>query len=587
MKDTAGGLSSDLLASKTMEEAAFAVLTSMLAVAKKALGESPYASKGKLLRGIVHLRSADGYRAIVVLEQGALKAERVGVGAGAAFSAYLPSASAWRWVSAYRSPVAIDVGLGRVEPALRDADKIQGHVMDMWDGTLGRESTARFLERSSTHLYAMPLHAPAGIVGMVSLEADCRSAMGRPFIWSSCGELLNLFAFVAAPYLASRPPAAGPEEPETNVLLPVVGASMRGLVRMARVFAEQEEILLITGPTGAGKSRFARFCHAQSPRREGPFVYVDLLSIPDELQLGELFGWKKGAFSGATADNPGAVARAEGGTLFIDEIDKLSMRAQAGLLHVLEERSYRSLGDSGGERKANVRFLVGTNARLEEAVKAGNFREDLYYRVNVLPLRLPPLDERMEEIGLWAAYMVARRHQERAVAGSACISEAAVALLERRSWPGNLRQLDNVIRRAYVLALLDRVDGGGDVVLDTGCMERALAQEAGREGISAADGSGLLTWLARAADAFVEEAERRAGEGGVFDLDWADAFRGFVLGTAVRRQGGEDQAFRILGKGVSVEHRNHKKMLKRELERVADFCRTLGWEARYPFRDLE
>ena len=115
--------------------------------------------------------------------------------------------------------------------------------------------------------------------------------------------------------------------------------------------------------------------------------------------MAELFGWRKGAFSGAVKDNPGCVARAEGGTLFIDEIDKLSLKAQAGLLHVLEDRTYRALGEAGSDQKANVRFIVGTNANLPEAVRRGTFREDLYYRINVLPVRVPPLDERRDEIG--------------------------------------------------------------------------------------------------------------------------------------------------------------------------------------------
>lgn len=586
MKDfTVAELADALIVSNTLEEATAAVLTRMLATAERALEASSYASKGKMLRGIVHLRSADGYRAIVVLERGSLKAERVGLDASASFSAYLPSASAWRWVCAYGSPVAIDVAVGRVEPVSGGVLQDRSNGLGASGSVLGRESTVRFLERSATHLLAMPLHTPSGIVGMISLEADCRMAMGRPFVWSSCRDTLYLLAFLAAPYLVARPLAARPEEAETHPLLPVVGGSMQGFVRMARVFAGQGETLLITGPTGAGKSRFARFCHAQSQRRRGPFEHVDLLSVPDELQMGELFGWKKGAFSGATLDNLGAVARAEGGTLFIDEIDKLTVKAQAGLLYLLEERRFRPLGESGGEKKADVRFLVGTNANLQEAVKAGHFREDLYYRVNVLALRLPPLDERGDEIALWAAYMVDRRHREGGMGGSASISKAAIALLENHRWPGNLRQLDNVIRRAYIFALVDGLEGGGDILLNEHCFEWALAQEAGRDGASLSGISGVGALLIRAADAFVREAERREADGGILDLDLADAFRGFVLGTAARRMGGEEQAFRLLGKAASVDHRNHKKIFRREMERVAELYRVLALGERSPFDD--
>src|SRR5262249_7450564 len=151
----------------------------------------------------------------------------------------------------------------------------------------------------------------------------------------------------------------------------------------------------------------------------------------------ELFGWRKGAFTGALKDNPGALGRAEGGTLFIDEVDKLSLRAQTGLLHVLEERMYRPLGDPGSERPANVRFIAGTNANLSQAVKEGRLREDLYYRINVLPVQLPPLAERRDEVAAWAIFMARRRHEESYAGGQAELSQGAIAVLIAEPWPGN------------------------------------------------------------------------------------------------------------------------------------------------------
>ena len=348
---------------------------------------------------------------------------------------------------------------------------------------------------------------------------------------------------------------------------------MEPLVRIAKVFAQQDETLLLTGPTGAGKSRFARYCHARSRRSGGPFEAIDLLSIPDELQMGELFGWRKGAFSGALGDNPGALARAEGGTLFLDEIDKLGLKAQAGLLHVLEERHYRPLGEGQGERKADVRFVIGTNTNLFEAVKAGRFREDLYYRINVLPLRLPPLDERADEIAGWAAYMVARRHREGSARGEARLSKAALGPLEARKWPGSLRQLDNVVRRAYALALVELGAAQGEVVLEERHVARALGYEAGEH----ADGP--IGRLSRAAEALVDAAEKKSEMGGSLDLDLVDGLRGFVLREAASRAGGVEAAYRLLGKGVVVEHRNHKKSFRREMERVLELCRALGGAA--------
>src|SRR5206468_257763 len=131
----------------------------------------------------------------------------------------------------------------------------------------------------------------------------------------------------------------------TDPLLPVVGPSMEGLINLLRVFSRQEETVLISGPTGTGKSRLARWCHAQSPRRERTFETVDLQTVPVDIQMAALFGWRKGAFTGAVGDQAGWVEQADGGTLFLDEVDKLSLSAQAGLLQLLEERRYRVLGD--------------------------------------------------------------------------------------------------------------------------------------------------------------------------------------------------------------------------------------------------
>src|SRR5262249_55915466 len=142
---------------------------------------------------------------------------------------------------------------------------------------------------------------------------------------------------------------------EPDDLLPVIGAATAKIVEVLRVFAQQEETLCITGPTGAGKSRLARWCHARSKRHTRPFEILDLLGVSEELQAGELFGWRKGAFTGAIHDPPGAVARAQGGTLFIDEIDKLTFKTQASLLRLLEERAYRPLGERAGDRRADVR----------------------------------------------------------------------------------------------------------------------------------------------------------------------------------------------------------------------------------------
>jgi MoxR-like ATPase len=564
-----------LVAAANFEDAAASVLSAMIDIATQAIAAGRFSGRGKVMRGMVHLRPGDGYRRLLVVEEGTRRAVPVGSPAGAGSGdsgsgAYLPSATAWRWVAENRAPVSIDVNLGRVrvhrgeEPVvIREKGLLSGQFES-------RESVTRLLQRAATHVLVVPLRAPGGAVeGMISIEAACQSALGQDLLWADCGKRLQTLADVAAPYLLALPLGAATPAPPDE-FLPVVGASMAGIIQMARVFALQDETILIGGPTGAGKSRLARWCHEQSPRRGKRFEGLDLNTVPEDLQMAELFGWRKGAFSGAVSDNPGFIARGEGGTLFIDEIDKLSLRAQAGLLHMLEERRYRPLGEGAGERRADVRFIVGTNADLQAAVRAGRFREDLYYRINVLPVKVPPLDERTDEIPAWAHWMLNRRHRARVADGEARLSDDATRALLRSRWPGNLRQLDNIVRRAYAIALVNDESPPREVVLQAAHVERALGYD------KDVDMSSAVDLLERAAEAFVAEAARRGKDGPLLDLDLADGFRGFVLGAAARKSGSVEGAFRLLNKESMVSNRNHRKALKRELERATALCRELG-----------
>ncbi len=552
-----------LRAASSFQEAATLVLRRMLEVCDAALTPAERAGKGRILRGMVHLRPSGGYRGLVVIEHGA---ERPAAASGLDES-LVPSTTAWRWIEAQRAPVAIDVSLGVATVMDARGDRSPEVRAGKGDARLeGQESRVRLLGRDATHLYALPFGARAGgLDGMISIEATCRGAMGAAFIWPRCGAELSLLADLAAPYFAALPVQVEPSA-EVDPLLPVVGRATAGIVRLLRVFARQDETILLSGPTGSGKSRLARFCHERSLRQRGPFVVVDLLAVPEETQMGELFGWKKGAFTGAQADHRGSVARAETGTLFLDEIDKLSMKAQAGLLQLLEDRRYRALGDES-ERVADLRFLVGTNVDLEAAVRAGRFREDLYYRVNVLPVRLPALGERVDEIPRWAEHMADRRGREGGVTSTRLAVDAGLSLAAR-AWPGNLRQLDNVIRRAFVIALAERGEDRGALLIEARHVDEALAFDR-----SGAGEEGLFPLLQRAATAFAAAVETG---GGRVDLDLADAFRGLVLAGMVRRTGSRDEAFRRLGKAGLLKNRNHHKALKREIARVIALAGALG-----------
>jgi DNA-binding NtrC family response regulator len=219
-----------------------------------------------------------------------------------------------------------------------------------------------------------------------------------------------------------------------------------GLLRKA---ASTQVTVLLTGETGVGKERFARTLHAMSPRADKPFVAINCAALPHELIESELFGAEKGAFTGAGAARPGRFERADGGTLFLDELGELPLAAQAKLLRVLQTGEVERLGATA-TRKVDVRVVAATNVDLEAAVEAGRFRRDLMYRLNVYPIAIPPLRERVEDIELLANHMLRQfmaLHNKR-VAG---ITDRALDAMRGYSWPGNVRELENLIERGLII----------------------------------------------------------------------------------------------------------------------------------------
>jgi DNA-binding NtrC family response regulator len=240
--------------------------------------------------------------------------------------------------------------------------------------------------------------------------------------------------------------------PLTAAVGHVVGASAGFLSVCHKIqqVANASTTVLFTGETGVGKERFARMLHETSARSKGPFVALNCAAIPDSLLEADLFGVERGAFTGATESRPGKFERANGGTLFLDEVGTLGLAAQAKLLRALQEREVERVGGAG-TRPIDVRLIAATNADLEADVAAGRFRADLYYRLSVFPLLIPPLRERREDIPPLLHHFVARFSELHARQVRGFTPRALEALLDY-AFPGNIRELENVIERAVLLA---------------------------------------------------------------------------------------------------------------------------------------
>ena len=237
-----------------------------------------------------------------------------------------------------------------------------------------------------------------------------------------------------------------------------IGASkpMKEVFKLIRKYATTDYPVLITGETGTGKELTARAIHERSIRKNKPFIAINCTAVPPDLLEAELFGYEKGAFTGAYKTKQGKVELADGGTLFLDEIGDMPLDIQSKLLRFLQDYSFERLGGTK-TLKADVRIIAATNVDLERAVKEGKFREDLFYRLNVLTIKLPPLRERGEDVVIMAQYFLEKSAKElnKSIKG---FTEKALEAIRNYTWPGNVRELINVVRKACVLAKGDYID---------------------------------------------------------------------------------------------------------------------------------
>jgi two-component system response regulator PilR (NtrC family) len=324
--------------------------------------------------------------------------------------------------------------------------------------------------------------------------------------------LQGLLAQAQAEHAAEELPASGD--------LIGVGGTMRKVQALVGKVARADTGVLITGESGTGKEVVARLIHRYSERAKGPFIAINCGALPEALLESELFGFEKGAFTGATAMKRGLFEEASGGILFLDEIGEMPLPLQVKLLRVIQERKVRRVGASE-ERPVDVRIIAATNRDLRTWAQEGKFREDLYYRLNILAIELPPLRERAEDLPLLAEYFL-RRFCKKLGKGAMSLHPDTLEMLKAYRWPGNVRELENLMERCVAL------NPGGPITKD-------LLPE------------GLLEGGAPRAKAAAELAIPAEG----FDLEaYLKALRGFFLRRALDEVGGvKTKAGKRLGMG--------------------------------------
>jgi two-component system nitrogen regulation response regulator GlnG len=261
-------------------------------------------------------------------------------------------------------------------------------------------------------------------------------------------ELLSVVERALAAPAAIADPALEPRDGEER--LPLIGRSpaMQEIYRTIARLTTTDLTVMVNGESGTGKELVARALHDYGRRRAGPFVAINMAAIPRELIESELFGHERGAFTGAHNRSQGRFEQAAAGTLFLDEIGDMPPEAQTRLLRVLQEGEFTSVGGRQPIR-ANVRIVAATHRDLRQAIRAGQFREDLFYRLNVVPIRLPPLRERAEDIGVLARHFLDKAREGGLPAKT--LDQGAIDALRAYRWPGNVRELENLMRRLAAL----------------------------------------------------------------------------------------------------------------------------------------
>ncbi|MEO0819710.1 MAG: nitrogen regulation protein NR(I) [Pseudomonadota bacterium] len=336
--------------------------------------------------------------------------------------------------------------------------------------------------------------------------------------------------------------AVASEQTPAEQNLPLIGRSpaMQEVYRVMARLMHTDLSVMVTGESGTGKELVARALHNFGKRSRGPFVAINMAAIPRELIESELFGHEKGAFTGATERSAGRFEQAQGGTLFLDEIGDMPPEAQTRLLRVLQEGEYTSVGGRTA-RRADVRIVSATHQELRGLIAEGRFREDLYYRINVVPIRLPPLRERSDDIPDLARHFLARAEKEGLPRKS--LDSEAIERMKAHRWPGNVRELENLVRRVAVLC--------PDEVVPASVIDAELTARDGPDGLDPSEGGDVGRTLGASVELHLKRYFHLHGEGlpppGLYDRVIREVEMPLIALTMAATRGNQLKAADLLG----------------------------------------
>jgi two-component system nitrogen regulation response regulator GlnG len=411
----------------------------------------------------------------------------------------------------------IDEGVGDV--VISDVMFPDGNGLDCLPGLLARRPGLKVIVVSAQNTLSTAVRAT---------EAGAFDYLPKPFD-------LDVLTAAVASALDARGAYAGDRDLGDD--LPLIGrsAAMQEVYRTIARVVPTTLTVMILGESGTGKELVARAIHDLGPRRRAPFVAVNMAAIPRELIESELFGHERGAFTGAAARSAGRFEQAEGGTLFLDEIGDMPLDAQTRLLRVLQSGEYTSVGSARLQR-ADVRFVAATNQDLRALIDAGRFREDLFYRLNVVPLRLPPLRARTEDLPALARHFLDRAADEGLPHKT--LDAAAIDAIQRHAWPGNVRELENLMRR---LAALTRGDTIGEAAIVAGIDPPSVRSEPPPADIN------LSVAVAHHLAAYLDGFGADLPPDGWYDRVLADVERPLIELSLAATGGNQIRAARLLG----------------------------------------